>query len=232
MDSGVIAACIGAIATVGAVLLNYYLSHYSGEKREEPASPARAQSGDEQVLVGRQALEKGEYLGAIQAFELALALGVNRYTQADIYLWLGEAYRDLGHYTQSVKSFQQALELDPEHVDAYLGLGITYRLSNEISKAEECYLNAMRLKPDSAELHTNLGVLYLTTGDPQRAAHSLQKAIQLNPQLATAHGNLALALAMLEHFDEAEARLKQATILGYSSTAIVKERIRQLRELH
>jgi Flp pilus assembly protein TadD len=101
----------------------------------------------------------------------------------------------------------------------------------DLDQAEASYNQALAIEPDYAELHASLGVLYIVREEPEQAVTTLEKAIALDPQLAVAHANIALAYAMVGRFEEAEAALKQATALGYQDSAIIQERIDNLKEL-
>lgn len=187
--------------------------------------------GDDHVDKGLEAFEAEDYEVAAQEFEQAIAKGVNDSKLEDIYAALGNSYLELEQYEEAIEAQQKALEINPDHYQSWVNLGVVYRLMGDLDQAEASYNKALAIEPDYAELHASLGVLYIVKGEPEQAITTLEKAIALDPQLAVSHANIALAYGMAGRFEEAEAALQQATVLGYQESAVIQERIDNLKAL-
>ena len=186
-------------------------------------------AGDIQVDRGIEAYTDGDYDLAVRELQLALEKNYTNYQPSEVYSILGLSYLELNNLEKSISAQQKAIELNPKFYKAWVNLGIAYRQLGDLDKAEECYQKALKIEPNYAELHASLGALHIFKDEPQQALLALEKAIELDPQLPVAYSNRAFAYAMLDRFEEADKSLQQATILGYQNSAVVKERIEQLK---
>lgn len=196
-----------------------------------PVTEVNAQTGDELALQGVSAFNRGDYAQAAALLEKSLKAGLDKYKDYQIYTILGNTYNSLDQFEKAIQAHRRSLALNPNYHVAWVNLGIVYRLMGDYGEAEKCYLKALSLEPDYAELHASLGALYIFKGETEKAVNSLEKSIKLDPHLAVAFGNLALAYAMANRFEEAQATLKRATILGYKNSAVIQERIDNLKAL-
>ena len=187
--------------------------------------------GDDHVDKGLEAFEAEDYEVAAQEFEQAIAKGVNESELEEIYAALGNSYLELEQYEQAIEAQKKALEINPDYYQSWVNLGVVYRNMGDLDQAEASYNQALAIEPDYAELHASLGVLHIVRDEPEQAVIALERAIDLDPQLAVAHANIALAYAMVGRFEEAEAALQQATALGYQDSAVIQERIDNLKAL-
>ncbi|TNE55502.1 MAG: tetratricopeptide repeat protein [Bacteroidetes bacterium] len=188
-------------------------------------------NGDQYARTGIQAYRDRNYEQAEVDFKKALEATTLSYDRKEIYTLLGNAYNELEHFDSSIVYHKKALELDSNYVEAWVHLGIVYRLTAKFDQAENCYKRAHQIDPNDPELNASIGALYVIKGEPQKGISYLEKAIEKNEQLAVAHSNYALALAMVGRYDEADAELKRAVALGYSSGDIIKQRIENLKAL-
>ena len=195
------------------------------------ACDSDAGSGDVHASRGMEAYLEGRYDEGIDELQQAIELGVNRYDLEEVYTVLGNSYDELEFYDEAINAHERAIELNPDYYKAWVNLGITYRHMGDLDKAEEKYKKALSIDPGYAELHVSIGALYIIKAEPELAIESLERSIELDAQVAVAHSNLALAYAMDGRFDEAEASLHQATVLGYEDWAVVQERIDGLKGL-
>ncbi|MDZ4063741.1 MAG: tetratricopeptide repeat protein [Coriobacteriia bacterium] len=58
---------------------------------------------------------------------------------------IGETYASAGMYDDAMKSFKQALELDPEHSGAYLDMGLVSMATKEWGEAEKYFTRVLEL---------------------------------------------------------------------------------------
>ena len=100
-------------------------------------------------------------------------------------------------FNQSIKYFQQAVELDPTYALAYAGLSDSYGSLGYLEmatpgeiwpKAKAAAMAALKIDDTLAEAHAALGhVLLRYDWDWAKAREELEKALQLNPNHAVAH---------------------------------------------
>ena len=109
---------------------------------------------------------EGDREGAVRSFQQALKLDPNN-TGASYYIHQyyepllnprpdtvkelvnnAKIYYQMGQYTQSIETFRQALELDPESSVAYYGLGTNYEALSDTSTAIEMYKKCLEIDPD------------------------------------------------------------------------------------
>jgi tetratricopeptide (TPR) repeat protein len=56
----------------------------------------------------------------------------------------------LGKFTESIDCYDQAINLNPNHVNAYLNKGISHYNQNKLDESILCYSQAIKLKPNYA----------------------------------------------------------------------------------
>jgi len=93
-----------------------------------------AQPADPDFTAGKQAIEKKDWVRAIEALTKAEAKDARN---ADIQNYLGYAYRNSGQMDLAFKHYEQALAIDPRHRGAHEYLGEAYLMVNNLAKAEE-----------------------------------------------------------------------------------------------
>ncbi|MFV1883972.1 MAG: tetratricopeptide repeat protein [Balneola sp.] len=174
--------------------------------------------------------KSGDFQKAIREFNLALKKGVRDFGKHEIFTAIGNSYERLELFEQAVIAHKKSIKIKPDYYKAWANLGVTYRRKGDFKDAVSCYKKCLELNPNYAEVYTNLGAIYIFKNKPKKACENLYRAKELDPSIQITYGNLALALAMLGKFDEAEAELKQAIILGNKEWKSIKDRINYLRE--
>jgi tetratricopeptide (TPR) repeat protein len=100
---------------------------------------------------------------------------------------------DPNHQQQAIATYQQVLQLDPEHAAAHINLGTLHYNRQEYNLAEEHYRRAIEIDPRYALAYFDLGNVLDETGRVSEAIATYHAALQLAPTYADAHYNLALA---------------------------------------
>ena len=122
---------------------------------------------------------------------------------------------------KSIRSFEEAIEIDAACVRAYTGLADAYIILGEYgwltpaestSRARNAVLKAMELDPWSAEAYTALALIRAVYEWQWKEAEALfLRAIELNPGYATAHHWYGMDyLAHLGRMDEAHTEIELA----------------------
>jgi Flp pilus assembly protein TadD len=109
---------------------------------------------DPDMAVGRSAIEAGDWDGAVNAMQRAVAATP---LNADAYNWLGFAYRKLGNFDASFAAYREALRLDPGHRAAHEYIGEAFLLTGQLAQAEAHLAELARLcTPIPCEEHREL----------------------------------------------------------------------------
>ena len=107
------------------------------------------------------------------------------------HLQKGRALSRLGQYSDAIKAYNKAIELDQSLHVAHFNSGIIYLQEHEYNKAEQAFLNALELEPPYlADVLVNLAGVSIRSGDIDKAVDYLRKAVQTDPDHEIARQNL------------------------------------------
>jgi tetratricopeptide (TPR) repeat protein len=112
-----------------------------------------------------------------QALPYALAYAQHKPGDAEGYVVLGEAYRNLAEFHKAVDALKKAVKLDPNSYDARYNLGFSLGRLGKTEEAIQQIQAAEKLKPNSAEADYELGML-LAKRKNEQAAQSKFQAFQ------------------------------------------------------
>ncbi len=121
-------------------------------------------------------------------------------------------------WTNAIRDFEEALQLDPKFALAYCGLADIYgwaggqTMSGKEAWARQMELakKALALDPELAEAHLSMGTALQTSLDLKGSEKELDRAAELNPNLALAYDQYGWTFATQGRFDEALANEKKA----------------------
>ncbi len=97
---------------------------------------------------------------------------------------LGNAYFDLGIYSEAMQAYQKAITLDKTYADAYTNLGLTLRKLGRLQAAMGIYEQALRLNPDDVVTLQNLFVVAQYCQDQERMGRCAQRLAVAQPDSA------------------------------------------------
>ncbi|KAK2530696.1 Ttc6 [Columba livia] len=173
------------------------------------------------VLINRGVLymELGDYANACEDFKGATLLSPD---DSQIFQALGICYYRIHEFEDAVRSFDQALKLDPVSVDAYIGRGNSYMENGDedgCKQAQKDFLRAIHLNPKcikarvclaynlqlatTAPLLTNRGFINHLMGHLTCAMKDYQQAISVDPNYALAYFNAANIYFQNRQFSQA-----------------------------
>jgi tetratricopeptide (TPR) repeat protein len=134
--------------------------------------------------------------------------------------WLGRLDYDNRRYPEATRSFQKAVELNPQMARAYDNLGLCYYYQNQNDLALANYQKAIDL--DAASPHPspwpylNMAVTQQFLNQLPDAEKNLRLALRLDPGFAKAHFQLGTVFEDLKRPDDALAELREAARLDPS----------------
>jgi type IV pilus assembly protein PilF len=170
---------------------------------------------------------------------LALAIASCKHVPTEAELRKAQIHYDLGVQTQMIqpqeafKSYQRALEIDPNFTEAHNAIGLVLHLA--FQRPEEAivhYKKAIELRPTFSEAKTNLANVYLDQKRYDEAIALYDEALNdmLYPTPFIAHGNSGWALYEKGDKIKAIERIKTAITLnpkfclGYRNLGTIYER--------
>ena len=137
----------------------------------------------------------------------------------DNLLDIGYAQYEQGEFKEAIKSFNTAIEIDPNNAESYFLRAMSYQ-GMALSKLAVADLEkAIVLKTDYAEAFQQLGYIYLVGQAPVLAIEAFDKAILLTPKVAELYINRGSAQCMLGHLEKAAQDYQKARKMGISYAA-------------
>lgn len=133
---------------------------------------------------------------------------------------------------QALKSFENALGLEPKDVPALILLANTQCLLNDHEKAEVNARNALMLAPNRADIYQLLGEIAIRNSDYQGAYEYANKAIQLSPKDLQSTIILARSLSSLGRHNDALAKLNAMLPTVPEAKLLHLERVNILRKIN
>ena len=94
------------------------------------------------------------------------------------YLKSGNLLAGEGKFDAAIKSYRQALQMNPNLPEAYSLMGSALAEAGKYKEAEEALRKAVSLKPNFAEGYYHLGIFLKSQGRQSEAAEAFRKAQQ------------------------------------------------------
>ena len=172
--------------------------------RDDPAS-AEAFYG-----VGSACLNLGKTAEARASFQRAVELAPN-YPDTVPNAWnnLGLLATREGRTDEAIGYFQQALNVNPDHLIALENLGNAYRQQKQWGQARKVLEHAIAVSPGDPESNYSLGMVFAQTDDTARAYEYLQRALKSRPAYPEALNNLGILYLRTGRRDEAVASFEE-----------------------
>jgi tetratricopeptide (TPR) repeat protein len=167
--------------------------------QQEIERPGSVASGQDAVVLARQALQAGKLDEAQQQF---IAL-LNGPSAADAHKGIGDVLAREGRLAKAAEAYHAALRLRPEWPNVLNNLGNILKLQGDKAGAEQHYREALANAPLFSDASNNLGVLLAERGALTEAADRFRDAASAVPPAREAGRNLALVLSQLGRSDDA-----------------------------
>lgn len=92
----------------------------------------------------------------------------------------GQILRTEGRYSEAIKAFDRAIEIDPSDAFAYYAKGWCYELSGNDSSAMECYEQGIDMDKNYPYIYLMRGQIFLKRGEKENAEADFEKVLQLD----------------------------------------------------
>ncbi len=177
------------------------------------------------VKQGRNALENGDLLEALQIFEEVVSAYPDR---PEGHNNLGAMYTALNENQKAEQCFTRVMSILPENTDIHYNRGVVRSRLEKFDSARDDFLMVLKASPEDAGTLNNLGVMDFMQGHLEAARNYLQKAIQADPSynnamlnlidVEQADGHSAVAVSLCEEYlannNDMEVRRKLFELLS------------------
>jgi tetratricopeptide (TPR) repeat protein len=185
----------GSDAALELGLLQWQLGRRNDAVRTLKLIVARvdSQSAAENLRLGLAARALGAFQDANGFFRSA-----NRLAPTDVYVntaW-GELFLEKYDHKEAMRSFQDALKADENHVPAILGVA-RIAMEENPPAAKGAIERALKVNPNSVPAHLLAAEMSLDDRKRDEARESVQRALKVNPNSLEAH-SLVAAIDFLE----------------------------------
>jgi Tfp pilus assembly protein PilF len=162
---------------------------------------------DELYLAIAQVTQSSNLTAAIT--QLVNAIRKYRPANAEYYLQLGDAWRNMGAIANSIPPYEEAVRRNPQSAAARERLGLALSELKRYPQAEQSIREALRLSP-SAATWVQLGLVQAQAGKVRESIAALERAIALDPDLPDAYSAAGAIQLELGDTAAAEKKLREA----------------------
>lgn len=108
-----------------------------------------------------------------------------------LHTFLGLGYHQFGRFDDSVREYEVALELNPEHTIARYNLGLAQLATGDVERARSSFETVIRQNPSDILALNNLAfIVFRHDGDTAKAVELMQQAAAINPDHPLIKANL------------------------------------------
>jgi len=123
---------------------------------------------------------------------------------------LANVYMEEKKYTQAIKLFKKAIEINPNDDDAYGQLAVSYFNISKYDTSEVYCIKALNLNPENMPAIDHLAGIYYIKNDYAKAISIFKKTIELNPGNIRPYTNISVCYLNLGKNDSAIYYLNKA----------------------
>ena len=150
-----------------------------------PSAPvATGPKADDFYIQGNEKYNKGDYQGALVAYNQAIQLNPN---YAKAYSNRGLARYQSGDKQRAIQDYNQALKINPNDVPAYYNRGNARSGLGDKQGAIADYNRALEINPNLADTYLNRGMFRFILKDYQGAIADYNRALRINPNYSYAY---------------------------------------------
>jgi tetratricopeptide (TPR) repeat protein len=148
-----------------------------------------------------------------------------------LYLERGQLFSILNRDSEAANSYNQAINLQPNHPTAYLFRGAIYIKKQQYSQAIADFTQAIKLEPNNPFAYTSLGAVYTKQKQYPQAIAAFDQAIKFDPQFSLAHIGRGLVYSTQKKYPQSILDFTQAIKFDPQSSLAHKGRGDSYRKL-
>lgn len=176
---------------------------------------------------GDMATQKKLLREAIKTFKVAAALDKSR---ADAQSNIGFCFLTLKNYKLAISAFNDALQIDPNHLNTLNALATTYAFNGSNEKAITTFEKLTLLEPANADYWFNKGSVLQKANRNDEAIVAYTQAAEIDPKHQRAWFNLGTLHENLGQLDKAKQNYEHAKDVEVGNS-IGLEAINRLQDL-
>ncbi len=136
----------------------------------------------------------------------------------DAQFYVGESYRMQQNYAEAIKSYNRAIEMNPDFAPPYLGRARATLGKNpkDFAKAEADLEKAIDKDGNYSEAYLELALLYINNDDPEYALSALESAAPLMPDSPQLYYYQGLANLSAKDYEKALEMAQKANELDFT----------------
>ena len=169
----------------------FSLTDPSSLKAQEPKNFTR------DLLYAIQAISDGDFDQASQILNQCQQQQPN---SAEVYFLMGNLNERQQKLEEAIKSYQKAIELDPDFTRSYYNLGVLLLVQEKAVKASEMFDQLVRREPRFISDFLRIGRMFILQKDYLTAHRYLKMAVEVKPT-ANAYNDLAVISIFEKDFD-------------------------------
>lgn len=131
---------------------------------------------------------------AVENYEEVRDLGCAPSMAENLYLYLGNAYRELGNQDSAIAVYSEGLEYLPENIYLHQNLAYMYKVTNQTMKQIDVQEDLVRLDSVNVEYLMDLADLYFSTNQFNKQIEVLNQVLKIDPQNSVAQSSLITAI--------------------------------------
>jgi len=177
------------------------------------------------------AKNKDLLLSLVEIYKRIISFNKN---YAEVHVNLGNVYRELNMYEESLTAYNKAIKLKPNLAESYANRGNVLQNLKKYKEALEDYSTAIIINPNQAEVYSNRGNALKELLRYEEALENQNKAIEINPNYAEAFYNSGVILAELNRYEQALASYEKAIYIkqnyaeAYYNRGVIFSKLNQL----
>ncbi|XP_078682864.1 uncharacterized protein LOC144917111 isoform X2 [Branchiostoma floridae x Branchiostoma belcheri] len=143
---------------------------------------------------------------------------------AELYTNRGVINQFMDDYTNAIKDYKSALQLDPTFSLAYFNAANLYFHMKQFTQAKDFYDKAVQCNSKDESAHLNRAITKVMLKDTKGALEDFKMAAQLSPYSAHVYFNRGNLYAGLKQYDKAEKDYTKALSLQPDDALVYKRR--------
>jgi tetratricopeptide (TPR) repeat protein/SAM-dependent methyltransferase len=136
------------------------------------------------------------------------------YKSIQFYNLIGSSYFSLSDFSNAIKCFEKAINLNSNELISIFNLGSAYYELKNYEKSKKYFHNAIKIEPNSDYANYMLGNIYFLDRSFEESEYYLNRCLQKNPKNSNAYNILGLIFDFRNDLDQAEAYFQKSVVLS------------------